>query len=96
MTDFYKAGAREALRRLRLLKESADDRYGTPYPEKSPTINAEALASLLQKEDDHPGLVNPENGTRRDLGTPVTWGQSSHIDENQPNSGMMLPGNPRS
>lgn len=72
-----------------------DDRYGTPFPEKSPTINAEALARRLQEDDDSPKRISPENAFHRDLGRPVTWGQSSHIDENHPTTGLMLPSNPR-
>jgi hypothetical protein len=92
---FYKLGATAAMKLLGMVRQDGDDRHGTPFPEKSPTINAEALAKRLQEDDDSPSFVSPENAFHRDLGRPVTWGSSAHVDENQPNAGIMLPSNPR-
>jgi len=91
-SHFYKLGIRAALQRF---KSDDEDRYGAPFPEKSPTINAEAFAKRLHEDDDSAGFVSPENAHHRELGRPVTWDHAAHIDENQPSAGMMLPSNPR-
>ena len=71
VTPLYKYGIQQALRDLGLDTEKYEK--GTPYPTKSPMIGAERLADLLQKEEDQPERIAPENKQPSVLGRPVSW-----------------------
>jgi hypothetical protein len=100
MTPFYKQGVDQALRDLGL-KTAAPveaEEKGTPFPEKSPRINAERLAAILQQQDDTPERVYPENKRYHQFGRPVSWGHSidlTGLDQGQQVAGVMVPSSPR-
>ncbi|MGD9209308.1 MAG: hypothetical protein PVI90_00960 [Desulfobacteraceae bacterium] len=96
---FYKQGIDQALQDVGL-KPTTSDTQGSPFPEKSPNINAERLALVLQQQNDEPDRIFPENKQHSQFGKPVSWGQSidlSGMNQGQPvAAGIMLPSNPRS
>jgi hypothetical protein len=101
--NFYKQGVYRALADLGFKAAAAPamgktELSGTPYPEKSPNINAERLAKTLQQEDDAPTKISPENGRRFDGDRPITWSAPTNLsglDLGQGVSGMVLPLNQR-
>jgi hypothetical protein len=75
------------------------DFKGTPYPSKSPLINAERLADLLRSQEEDTGHISPENRRNDAWDRPVTWSASqnmSGLDSGHQAAGIMMPGNPRS
>lgn len=99
MTPFYKQGVDQALRDLGFKTASEAEEKGTPYPSKSPNINAERLAAILQQQDDEPESVYPENRRYRQFGKPVSWGHSidlTGLDQGQQVAGVIVPTSPRS
>jgi hypothetical protein len=98
--DFYKEGVAQALRDTGFKVAEDLETDGTPYPEKSMTINAEALARQLRelsKEDEVPGHVGAENNVYT-WDRPVTWQAPTNLsglDTGQSTAGMMTPGNQR-
>lgn len=99
MTPFYKQGVDQALNVLGLKFAELADEQGSPFPQKSPTINAERFAATLQQQNDIPDSIHPENKQHRQFGKPVSWGHSidlSGVDQGHPVGGVMIPANPRS
>jgi len=99
MTPFYKQGVAQALQDLGLKVAAEAEEKGTPYPTKSPNINAERLAAMLQQQDDQPERVYPENKRYHQFGRPVSWGSSidlTGVDQGQQVAGVMVPSSPRS
>ena len=98
MTPLYKQGALQALQDLGLKTASEAEEKGTPYPEKSPHINAERFAGLLQQQEDEPERVYPENKRYHQFGRPVSWGSSidlTGLDQGQQVAGVVVPSSPR-
>lgn len=99
MTPFYKQGVAQALNDLGFKTAAEAEEKGTPYPTKSPNINAERLAAMLQQQDDQPERVYPENKRYHQFGRPVSWGHSidlTGLDQGQQVAGVMVPSSPRS
>ncbi len=100
MTPLYKIGVDQALRDLGFKTAAEAEEKGTPFPEKSPSINAERFAAMLQQQqDDEPERVYPENKRYHQFGRPVSWGSSvdlTGVDQGQSVAGIMVPSNPRS
>lgn len=93
----YMDGVTTALNDMGLKTANSNETHGSPYPSKSPTINAERLAQILQNQDDIPAKIYPENG-RQSRGT-VSWSHPINItglDEGQSIAGVIVPANPRS
>lgn len=99
---FYKVGAYKALIDLGF-KVAADEydeeEQGTPYPEKSPNINAERLAQRLRDdEEEEAEPISPENPSYT-WDRPVTWQSPINVSGFESGGGvggLFLPGSPRS
>lgn len=99
MILFYKQGVDRALVTLGLKSAELADEKGSPFPAKSPNINAERFAATLQQQNDTPDSIYPENKQHQQFGKPVSWGSSidlSGLDQGYPVGGVMVPSNPRS
>ncbi len=104
MSLFYKAGSDYALSALGMQPtdnqdSDASDFKGTPFPAKSPSINAERLAEILrQQEDDDIFHQAPENKRYDPFNRPTTWSAPTNIsglDDGRGAMGIILPSNPR-
>lgn len=99
MISFYKKGVDQALNILGLKLAELADEQGSPFPVKSPSINAERFAATIQQQNDEPNRIFPENKQHQQFGKPVSWGSSidlSGLDQGHPVGGVMVPANPRS
>ena len=101
MHRLYKKGAYTALADLgfKLAEEYDEEEQGTPFPEKSETINAERLATMLRDdEEDESETIAPENASYT-WDRPVTWQAPINVSGFQGGGGvggLSLPGSPRS
>lgn len=98
MNTFYRRGAYAALAKLGFAADDYDEEeQGTPFPEKSPAINAERLAERLRNEEDEDvETIAPENASYT-WDRPVTWQSPINVSGFESGggvAGVYMPGNP--
>lgn len=98
MDLFYRKGAYAALAKLGFSTgEYDEEEQGTPFPEKSPNINAERLAERLRNEaEDESEPITPENPSYT-WDRPVTWQSPINVSGFESGggvAGLYLPGSP--
>ena len=98
MSDFFKEGVAQALRDHGF-KVAEDFEEGTPYPDKNPVINAEALALRLREDaeeyDEESREAIPADNPSYTWDRPVTWQSPvnlSGLDSGAGASGISTPG----